>query len=86
MDGSFVPLILAALIAGIVGTWMELRASLEPATCPECRHCSERAELRRLEQLAEQQRQADLQSAYARRMGLHRTDEGGLDEDRQRRD
>lgn len=85
MDASFVPLILAALVAGMVGTWVELRASLEPAACPECGHCRELAEVRRLERLAEQQRQADLQAATARRMGLHRTDDG-LDEDGRRRD
>jgi hypothetical protein len=86
METSFVPLILAALVAGIVGTWIELRASLEPAACPECRHCEERAELRRLERLAEQQRQADLQAAYARRIGIPRPEERGVDEDRPRRD
>ena len=86
MDTSFVPLILAALVAGIVGTWMELRASLQPAVCPECRHCREREELRRLERIAEQQRRAEVQAAAARRMELDRSDDGGLDQDRPRRD
>lgn len=64
------PLVLAALVVGIAGTWMELRASLEPAACPECVHCRERAEIRRLERLAEERRQEELQQAHARRVGL----------------
>jgi DNA-binding FadR family transcriptional regulator len=70
MDASVVPLVLAALVVGIAGTWMELRASLEPAACPECAHCREQAELRRLERLAQERHQAELQATYSRRLGL----------------
>ena len=70
MDGSIVPLLLAALTVGIAGTWMELRASLEPVACPECSHCHERDERRRLERLAEERRREEFQATNARRVGL----------------
>ena len=69
MDGSMLqPLGLGALALAMIVTLYDMRAALRPTTCPECRHCQERAaeEARLQDQLARE---------YARRNGLD-VDEG----------
>jgi hypothetical protein len=45
MDGSLLePLALAALVVAMIVTLYDMRASLRPAACPECRHCRKVAE------------------------------------------
>jgi hypothetical protein len=78
MDPSIVPILLGALLAGIVGSWIELRAALDPPACPDCPHCRDRAQQRRLERIAAERRSAELQSLYVRRWH-------GDDEDEPRR-
>jgi hypothetical protein len=80
MDTSFVPLILVAFVVGMAGTWMELRAAVEPPTCGECPHCRDRVAERRQERLAAERRQAEAHSLYNRRW---RTDD---EEERRGRD
>jgi len=67
MDPSIVALLLIAMTVGIWGSWIELRAALDPPACPDCPHCLERAQRRRLERIAAERRSAELQSLYARR-------------------
>jgi hypothetical protein len=75
MDAALAPLILLALVAGIVSTTIELRASSRPPVCPECPHC--RAETAAAARDAEerQRRQQDLQTWYARRNGIEPDDD-----------
>jgi hypothetical protein len=75
MDTSIVPLVLLALVAGMYGTWHELRSSLEPSTCSECPHCRDRAAAQQSEAREQARRQAELRSWYARRNGLDDEDE-----------
>jgi hypothetical protein len=75
MDTSIVPLVLVALVAGMVGTWHELRASLEPAACTECPHCRDRKAAQLAAEQEHVRRQAELRSWYARRNGLDDEDE-----------
>jgi hypothetical protein len=79
MDPSIVPILLFAMVAGIWGSWIELRAALNPPACPNCPHCRDRAEQRRLERIAAERRQAELQSLHAHRWQI------GDDEDEERR-
>jgi hypothetical protein len=67
MDTSIVPLILVALVAGMVSTWLELRDSLKPQVCHECPHCRANLERQRHEAAEEARRQRELSSLYARR-------------------
>jgi hypothetical protein len=64
MDSSILqPLGLGALFVAMIVTLYDMRASLRPTTCPECRHCQER--------VAEEARVQDqLAREYARRNGL----------------
>jgi len=75
MDPAITPLLLFAFVAAMAGTWVELRSSLEPATCAECPHCQALLDTRRREREAEARRQAELRSAYARREGLDDEDD-----------
>ena len=70
MDPAIAPLLLFAFVAAMAGTWVELRSSLQPATCAECPHCRELLATRRREADDEARRQAELSSWYARRNGL----------------
>jgi hypothetical protein len=70
MDSTIVPLLLVALVAGIASSWIELRNSLKPATCAECPHCRAILARQRQEAAAEERRQRELSSWYARRHGL----------------
>lgn len=59
---------LGALVVAMIVTLYEMRTALQPATCPECGHCRERA--------AEEARLQDrLAREYARRNGLESDDE-----------
>jgi hypothetical protein len=80
MDASFVPIVLLALTAGMIGAAIELRDATKPPSCPECSHCRAAAYERRREAEERERRQAELQSWYARHHGVD-----GRDED-QRRD
>jgi hypothetical protein len=75
METSIVPLLFAVLLVAMAGTFMELRAALSGPACPECPHCLALQERRRLERLAEEERQAALQETYARRLGLRDPDD-----------
>jgi len=75
MDTSIVPLLLVAFLAGIAGTWMELRSSLEPPACAECPHCRERRARQRQERVEAERRQTELQALYARRWRLDEEEE-----------
>ena len=57
------PLGLGALIVAMIVSLYEMGAALRPVTCPECRHCQERAE-------EEARLQDHLAREYARRNGL----------------
>jgi hypothetical protein len=78
MDTSMAPLILVALVAGMAGTWMELRNSLKPQTCDQCPHCRAILVQQRQQAAAEERRQRALSSWYARRHGV----DDGEDDDR----
>jgi hypothetical protein len=72
MDGSMLqPLGMGALIVAMIVSLYEMGAALRPVTCPECRHCQERAE-------EEARLQDHLAREYARRNGL----ENDEDDDR----
>jgi hypothetical protein len=75
MDPAIAPLILFALVAGMAGTWIELKSSLQQAICPECPHCRDVVAARRLAAEAESRRQAELSTWYARRHGLDDRDD-----------
>jgi hypothetical protein len=75
MDPAFAPLILFAFVAAMAGTWIELRNSLQPATCAECPHCRDLVASRRQARDAELRRQAALSSWYAKRNGLDDRDD-----------
>lgn len=62
---------LVALAVAMILTIYDLRASLAPETCSECRHCRERAEAARLSQ-------ERLAREYARKHGLDRRDDDDL--------
>jgi MinD superfamily P-loop ATPase len=69
MDGSLLePLALGALVVAMIVTLYDMRASLRPAACPECRHCREVAE----QEAALQER---LAREYARRNHLDDDDD-----------
>jgi hypothetical protein len=69
MDSLFMsPVTLIALAAGIIAAAYEMRASLEPAHCPECPHCRAAA-------LERESQQRDLQEQYARRNRLDDDDD-----------
>ena len=73
MDASLLqPLGLGALVVAMIFTLYDMGAALRPATCPECRHCQERAR-------EDARRQDRLAREYARRNGLD------IDEDDDRR-
>ena len=65
------PLGMGALIVAMIVSLYEMGAALRPVTCPECRHCQERAE-------EEARLQDHLAREYARRNGL----ENDEDDDR----
>jgi hypothetical protein len=67
MDAALAPVILLALLAGIVGTALELRAAAVPPACPECPHCRAAQVDREREAEERRQKQQDLQNWYARR-------------------
>jgi hypothetical protein len=75
MEGSIVPLLFAVLLVALAGTFLELRAAMNGPACPECPHCLALQERRRLDRLAEEERQAALQETYARRVGLRDPDD-----------
>jgi hypothetical protein len=75
MDSALVPLILLALIAGMYGTWQELRASLQPSTCSECPHCRSLLAEQRAAAREDARRQAELRTWYARRHGVDEADD-----------
>jgi hypothetical protein len=75
MDPAIASLILMALLAAMAGTWIELRSSLQPAVCSECPHCRQALAARRLEVEAEDRRQAELSTWYARRHGIEDPDD-----------
>ncbi len=75
MDPSIAPLLLFTFVAAMAGTWVELRNSLKPATCPECPHCREVLRLQQLAAEEETRRQAELRSMYARRYRLDDKDD-----------
>ena len=62
------PITLIAVAAGIIVTAYEMRAALEPASCPECPHCRAAA-------IEREARQQDLQEEYARRNHLEDEDD-----------
>jgi hypothetical protein len=67
MDPAIAPLLLVAFGIGLWSTWKELRSSLEPAVCAECPHCRQAAMDRQRDVEAEERRQNELRSWYARR-------------------
>jgi hypothetical protein len=75
MDASIAPLLLFTFVAAMIGTWIELRSSLKPATCPECPHCREVIRLQRLAEEEEARRQAELRSYVSRRYRLDDKDD-----------
>jgi hypothetical protein len=69
MDSAFIlPLALIAAFVAMLVTSFEMRASLTPASCSECPHCRQLAEVR-------QQRELELQKQYARSHGLDSKDD-----------
>jgi hypothetical protein len=67
MDPALAPVILLALLAGMVGTALELRAAAVPPACPDCPHCRAAQMDREREAEERRRRQQDLQTWYARR-------------------
>jgi len=63
---------LCALAVAMTRSNYDVRASLAPETCPECRHCRTREE-------ADRRVQEELAREYARRNGLDQDDERHLD-------
>jgi hypothetical protein len=69
MDGSLLQQLgLGALVIAMIVTLYDMGASLRPASCPECRHCRDRAE-------EDARRQEALSREYARRHGLDDDDD-----------
>jgi hypothetical protein len=69
MDVSMLgPLALFALLVAVVVTAYEMHAALNPASCPECSHCTALA-------LERERRDRELDTWYAQRHGLDTKDD-----------